>query len=583
MTGLLAAVRGALRSARFLTIWSFAATLPLSATVMAPFGAGVDAPSAWPATIATWLCFVGALGGVALLERRLHRPRARVVAVVVGVLLCSAWRPVVQDLWTSASDLPTPPTWQLPFRIATNVLVWTVVFVVVAVLEGSFRGLRSTNLLLGSVAADLAQAEACSRAFDERAHRIALAAASRLRAGIVALGADGGGAAAVRRLGAEGFRTWSHRLRALADEPDAATAAPLPERDDGAAADLEREGRGRGVPYRLPPRGVVVLLYGATMLPYALRSQSATELLLGIPVLVGGGLAIDVGSRSRALSRRGTRSATFLVMSAVLGVALSALAVASGAPVATAVVPAVVYVAFALFAGLCAGALHAQRRERRRLSGAIRSAQRTAREGTRSAREGLRRAAELLHRDGQGGCAVFALAHPDPAPADIAGLQHELDEAVSRMATTLSAEGAEGGPGAELTALFGTWGRVMDLRIDESEAARIAGGSAPWAARDAYDVIAEGLLNAVKHGVQRRAEIALDVIATGAGPHLRVRVRSFGPLAPGTRLRPASRMRDLDARLRPAPGGAVLEAVFALPHAAVVSAEHPSERPGRRP
>lgn len=580
MRGLLAAVHGSLRGGRFLTIWSFVATLPLSATVMAPFGAGVDAPSAWPATAVTWLCFAGALGVVALVERRLHRPRARVVAVVVGVLLCSGLRPIVQDLWTAASELPTPPAWQLPFRIATNVLVWTVVLVVVAVLEAAFRGLRGTNRLLGSVAAELVQAEARSRDFAERAHRIALAAATRLRAGIVALGADDGTAAAVRRLGAEGFRTWSHRLRALADEPDGSPSPPG--RGDGAVPGPETRGRGAG--YRLPATGVVVLLYGATMLPYALRSQSATELLLGVLVLVGGGLAIDAGSRCRALARRrGARSAAFLALSAVLGIALSALAVAHGAPVGTAVVPAVVYFAYALFAGLCAGALHAQRRERRRLSGAIRSAQRTAREGTRTAREGLRRSAELLHRDGQGGCAVFALAHPDPTRAEVAGLQQALDETVSRMEAILSAGGAAGDPGAELTALFGTWGRVMDLRVEESEAARIACGSAPWAARDAYDVIAEGLLNAVKHGVERRAEISLDVIATGAGPHLRVRVRSFGAVVPGAQLRPASRMRDLDARLLRAPGGAVLEAVLALPHSAVVSAEHPAEAPRRRP
>ncbi|MFJ4167671.1 hypothetical protein ACIPY5_19125 [Microbacterium sp. NPDC089698] len=584
MRGLLAAVHGALRSGRFLTIWSLAATLPLSATVMAPFGAGVDAPSAWPATLVTWLCFACALGAVAVGERCLRGPRARAVAVVLGLLLCSALRPILQDLWTSASALSTPPAWQLPFRIATNVLVWGVVFAVVAVLEGSFRGLRSTNLLLRSVAAELVQAEARSRIFDERAHSIALTAASRLRAGIAALGTDNGTVAVVRCLGSRGFRTWSHRLRALADEPDTAMAAPGHDPHHAGAAAVPAEAAAHRVPYRVPAKGVVVLLYGATMLPYALRSQSATELLFGIPVLVVGGLAVDAGSRSRALARpRGARPAAFLAMSAVLGLALAALAVVSGAPTATAAVAAVVYLAYALFTGLCAGVLHAQRREQRRLSGAIRSAQRTAREGTRPAREGLRRTAELLHRDGQGGCTVFALAHPDPTRTDIAVLQQDLDETVSRMATTMSPDGAADDPDAELAALFGTWGHVMDLRIDESETARTARGSAPWAARDAYDLIAEGLLNAVKHGTERRVDISLDVIATGAGPHLRVQVRSFGALAPGAQLRPASHMRDLHARLLPAPDGAVLEAAFALPHTAVVSAEHPAGRPRRQP
>lgn len=99
------------------------------------------------------------------------------------------------------------------------------------------------------------------------------------------------------------------------------------------------------------------------------------------------------------------------------------------------------------------------------------------------------------------------------------------------------------------------------------------------AAQDAYDVAAEGILNAVKHSGERRAEVLLDVVATGAGPALRVRVRSSAPLSAGAELRPASHVRSLGATLRSTSEGAVLEALIRVDAPArdgsVVSAEHP--------
>lgn len=576
MRRLLGTVLSALRSGGFLSRWSLIATLPLSVTVMAPFGAGAGAPSAWPAAIATWLCFLAGLVLVALLGRRLSGPRGRLLATVAGVLLCAALRPVVQDLWTGASGLPTPPPGQLPFRIATNLLVWAVVFTVVAVLEGSLRALHGTNALLRTVAAELALAKARASAFDERASRAVDEAAAELRTGVDALAPGAAAGVIAKELGATGFRTWSHRLRALAQESDALSeTGSIPV---GAPADGETADRAvRRMPFRLPAVGAVTMVYGATVLPYALRSMSANDLLIGLLVLLAGGAVIDAAARARMLARRrGSAGAAFLMMSAAMGILLSALAAAGGIPPGIAGVSAVVYLAFAIAAGLCAGALHALRREQRRLSGAIAGAQRAAREDTRPVREGLRRAAELLHRDGQGECTVFGLAHPDPAPADVALLRERLGRTLDALPAAMSAAG-EGDAATALETLISTWGRVIDLRSDISPAAQRVLDTAPWAAHDAYDLVAEGLLNAVKHGSERRAEVGIEVVPTGAGPHLRVRVRSFGALPAGAHLRPASHVRDLGARLLPTPGGALLEAALPVPSDSVATAERPAE------
>lgn len=583
MRRLLAAVRSELGGGRFLTAWSLATTLPLSLTVMAPFGAGVDLRNALSAAFATWLCFAAGVTAVAVVERRARLPRTRALTVIAGVLACAVLRPLVQDLWAGASGLTIPPGGQLPFRIATNILVWAVVFSVVAVLEGSLRTLRNTNALLRSVASELAKARAHAHAFGVLAQKTVAVAASELGHAVRRLDAT---AAAVRELGATGFRAWSHRLRALSAENGTGDDAPLARTDpaSGASAGGEPAPTRRRLPIRLPEKGLVTVVYGAIVLPYALHSVDPLALLVGLVALVGGGAVIDGASRARALARRPrARPAAFLVLSAAMGLGLSALAIASGIPMAIAAVSAVVYLAFALASGLCAGALHAQRREQRRLSGAIAGAQRGARENTRPVREGLRRASELLHRDGQGECTVFALAYPAPTPDDIDRLQRTLGDTIAGLPSAFaSARGSEGGAEA-LTALTDTWRRVIALHVEIPDAAWVALSSAPWAARDAYDLVAEGLLNAVKHGAERRAEVAIAIIATGAGPRLRVRVRSFGPVAAGAHLRPASHARDLGARLVATPGGAVLEAVLPLPAHPVVSAEHPAERPQRQP
>ena len=255
---------------------------------------------------------------------------------------------------------------------------------------------------------------------------------------------------------------------------------------------------------------------------------------------------------------------------------LALVALACGAPLGRALIAARVYAVVALGVAACAGVLRALRVEQRRLSGVVATAQRAARAGTRPAREALDEAAELLHRDLQGRCAVFALEHSEPSPDERAMLVAQLRDALDEVGDVF-ARGRRVDP-VSLDAIVATWGRVIDLSVSVTPRAQAAFDAGDPAARDAYDIVSEGVLNAVKHTGQRRADVAVDVVSTGAGAVLAVRVRSFGSLPAGAQLRPASRVASLGAVLSATPDGAVLEARLPLsgasPAAAVVSAEH---------
>lgn len=571
MRRLAGAALSALASGRFMTLWSVATSLPLSLTVMAPVGYGIEPLSALPAVFATWVCFAMALAAVAVIERRMRKTRTRTVLVILGVLLCAAMRPVMQDAWLHLVGLPAPPVDQLPLRMATNVFVWAVVLSIVAVLEESLRSLHRTNTLLRSVVAALSRAQERAQAFALEARQLLDRARSALGTAIDDLQLT---PVDVRRLGDEHVRAWSHRLAALADTSDAGD-----ESDVSALFPGDRTARqpalGRRTMFRLPPPGIVTVLYAACLLPYAVRTQEPVDLITGSAVLLLGGAIVDTVPRRRAIART-PRSAKrlFLLLSAAVGLVLSALAAGHGVAPTIAMVSAITYVGFAVAAGACTGALHELRREQHRLSSAVSHAQRATRAGTRPTREALRGTAELLHRDGQGACVVFAMAHAAPTSIEIRQLQHDLGAVVDRMPSVFADAHHPSGQ-VSLSGLLDTWAHVIDLRTDIDDESFLALQMAPWIAQDCYDVIAEGLLNAAKHASERRADVSLIRVSTGAGPRLRVRVTSVGGVPPGTRLRASSRMHELGARLISRSGAVILEAAFPLTaEPAVVSAEH---------
>lgn len=570
MRRLLSASARAAGSGRFLTPWSIAVTLSLSLTVMAPTGDGIRPGDALPAMAATWLCFAAALAGVAALERGVRSRRARMSVVIVGVVLCAALRPALQDAWIEASGLPTPAEAQMPSRIATNILVWVLVLSMVAVLESSLRSLRRTNDLLRTVAVELTWARDDASTFASEARQLLEQAGASLHAAIAHVDPTSAG---VRRLGLEQVREWSHRFAELAEtkRTSGSRDAEHPDSEDAALARFSHRRRA----LRLPPTGAVALIYAASLLPYAVRTRSLLDILVGIAVLAAGSMLTDLLPRRRWVARvPGADSSLFMLLSVVVGVALAVLAAGQGVPPLFAAISAIAYTGFALAAARCAGLLHTLRCERRRLASAVAEAQRLTRAGTRPTRDALRAAAGLLHADAQGACVLFALTHPVPSPRDVEHLQADLAAVVRRLPATFM-DAQDHGTQVSLMSLVDTWGRVMDLHLDVDDGAGEALRKDPQVARDCYDVIAEGLLNAAKHSGAPRAQISVRRVPTGAGPQIRVRVSSPGALALGARLRPSSRMRELGARLVSEPDGVSLEAAFALTvPVVVVSAEH---------
>ncbi len=584
MTRLFAAVRRAAAGGRFVSVWSLLAALVLSLTLMAPTSDG--SPTAVVAAgVATWAVMAAALGAVAVAERALRGPGARVGVVLGGVAVIAATRPFVQDAWLRALAASPSPEWQLPYRIATNLVAWLVVFTAIAVLVDALRSLREANALLREAAEALASAGDQASAYADQARAAVDAASATIERHLDDLGTGDLTIAGtrdtrgprdprgddVRGFAADVIRPASHALADLAAAELAAEPAQHPH--------LPTRSPGRVVRLRVPPRFIVTVLYLACLLPYGVRSASAIELLVGSALVIIGGVVVDGGCRRRWVRRRGDvfSVGVFLAAAVGCGAVLSLVGAAFGAPPLRAVVPLVVYPLLALVVAACAGTLHALQVEQHRLSGTIAAAQRAVRTGTRPARAALELASELLHRDGQGRCTVFAIEHPHPSDPQLGALTAELHALLERVREVFDAPGRP--DVVSLDALLATWSHVIDLRAEVDSPARAVFDAGSPVAQDAYDVVAEGILNAVKHSGERRVDVGLDVVATGAGPALRVRVQSFAPAAAGAQLRPASHVRALGATLRSTPQGPLLEAVFPLEervaHGSVVSAEHP--------
>jgi heme exporter protein D len=571
MTRLFSAVLNALRSGRFISGWSFVAAVVLALTVMAPTDSPIGRSGAVPVNLATTATFLIALAVIAILERRLRSPRARIVAVTVLTVAAAALRPLAYDAWAQVAGQPPLDPGQLPFRIATNVLVWPVSLAIVALCENALHTLARTNAVLRDVAEELERSRERAERTDHEARETVDAGATALADAVARLPAPAD-AAAVRTLGNDAFRVWSHLLQERAEAPASLDDPGIHE------STLPRRRRITLAPFRVPPRGVATLAYIVCTLPYAARTTTALELASGVVVVVALGTIVDQVARLRAFAAHRRASTIAFITSALLAACcLAVLALAGGRGPGIAFVALFDYTAFSIASGICAGAIHALQREQRRLSSAIALSQRAARDGDRPARDGLRRTAELLHRDGQGACVQYALTHlaSPPSTHDDAALRKTLDDVIERMPPTYAAGDSTAGTTAILS-LVETWARVMAIDADITPAARDALDCDPLAARDVYEIVAEGLLNAVKHSTEKRAVVHIGLTSTGAGPRVNVRVRSFGPAPVNAQLRPASHARELGAQLLTEREETVLEAAFAVaPASRVVSTEHP--------
>ncbi|WP_141932642.1 hypothetical protein [Microbacterium sp. SLBN-146] len=563
-----------LDSGRVVSGWSVALTLPVSLTVMAPASYGAERLTWLMAVVLAWMCFAGALAFLGLLERRLVHPRVRRTVVIGGVIAAAAARPVVLDAWVTAFGGDVAPSGHLPFRVATNVVVWAVMLLTVAVTLDALRALRTANTLLRSVLRELETPRRSALAYTSRARRTVQDATSHVQRMADALQQGPATRPDVQRLADAHLRGPARRLAALARE----SVDDVP---PGIA--LAGTSSARHIAFRLPPAGVVSTLYVACMLPYAVRTAPLSEILAGVALVLCSGLALDLIPR-RILRRGRTAALTlFAVMALNIGLLLSAVAWMTGAGLITGLVPAVVYPLIAFCTAGCAGEVRALRVEQRRLSNALTGRMRLAHAGTRRAREGLRTAATFLHRDAQGRSIAFALRHPEPSASALAELVDDLGVVARRVADVMDAP-RQPRDAPSLDALVDTWGRVLSLRVQIDAEARTGCAADAAAGSDVYDIVAEGLLNAAKHGLGRHADVVIDLVTTGAGPHVRVRVTSPGALPAGVQLHPSSHARALGARLDAVPDGVRLEGrVALLTPDAVVSADHLAEASIRRP
>lgn len=563
----LRAIRRAITGGRFVTRWTFVAIAAISLTVLAPLPADLSGGERALVATGTAGVFAVAWGLVAVAERAARRPAIRATIVVGALVLTALVRPALQDAISRLAGLAVAPTHELPLRAATNLVAWAIALIGTAALVDVTRSTRETNALLARV---LGQWNGSA----ERVRRYTADARAAIRAAADAL-------ETARPETVDDVRALASALRAHAR--NLADRAGAPPSLDVDAAVPPPPARMRSA-LRLPPTGMAAVLYALAVLPYALRSVPPVALGLGLIAGLLCGTGADLVSRLRPLARRPrARSAVFAASSTLVGLVLSAIAAAQGVPWPFAAVPVVVYPALALALARGRGALHGLGVERRRLSSAIATRGRADDLGTRRVRAGLHRAADLVHADAQGAAVHFALRHPDATPTEVASFRAGLAPLASAVRGVLD-DPAPTAEAVSLTPLLRTWGSAMPVDADVTADAEALLRHDPALARDVVDIVAEGLLNAAKHAHRRAARVEVHLLATAAGPRLRVRVSSPGAPVVGAHLRAGSHADRLGARLTARGDDAVLEALFLVADApgSVVWTEHSAGGSERR-
>jgi signal transduction histidine kinase len=546
----------------YVSIWTLAVAVALSLTVVSPAG---DLPpdeafDGFVVSLIGALVFGLLLGLVAVLERNIPTPRGRATAVLAGVAVAAAARPLVQDAALRAAGFPGDSVEVLAFRVATNLIVWLVTLSVTALVVDAIRSRRRVNALLRSVRAELAAAQQSTEAYDRAARALVVRVVDDARTRLAQWN-DPPTVEQVRAFAADAARAESHELADL--------AAAEPPRMPG-ELDVRRA---RLFGLRLPPVGLVGLVYLVFMLPYAVRAATPAVLVVGAVFLVIGSLATDyLPRRLSVLSGGRARAGVFLGVSVLAGFALSLASVLGGLTGIRVLIPALAFPLIAFAFAMLAAVAHALQVEQRRLSHAVASQQRALRRGTAPARAALTDAAQILHRDVQARC-VLQLQTPS------AGITADIDELLAQAADVFARPAPPVGAEA-VDQVIATWAHVIavDVRIDDDARAALDGDGT--LARDAYDIVAEGLLNAVKHADARRVGVSVDLTSTGAGRMLRLAVRCEGILPRGAALRPASHVRSLGAELVQVADSVVLRALLVVDPGGsrhpVVSAVHPA-------
>ncbi|WP_147374456.1 hypothetical protein [Microbacterium sp. AG238] len=512
----------AISGGRFLTIWSALVALPTAALVLAPYATVDTAGELFAAQLAALA--VAVVLGVALvpvwfLERRIASPTVRGVLVLSAVVVAATIRPFLNDaVALHLFGLAADPAWLA--RIITNVVAWISVLSLVAIAE---------QLYVSSAIARVRLIEALQAVTDEQRRAVSYERESRtflateigvLRSALSALTASVLDFERVREF-SDTVRSLSHSARARAGldlaevAPDVAEAlVPGAER-----AFLER--------LRPPAVGLVGAIFAAGSAPFALRTGG-----LALVVLIAGGivalcLVADVVSR-RVAYRRSARDRGLLLIIVWISVAV---VIAGAAPVVgvhslVPLIPVVALPGVAVIAALCSEAVHRGRVESRRLGRALQAVVRSAADRASGVRQELVRASEVLHGRVQGSCVILAAQVDDDMAtrADILAFEKAVGDGLMDAA---GGGGAAPSRPADLAETVAIWGPVLSVSSDVDAVATRALTDELVSTR-VVAVVAEGLVNAVKHAAARSA--AIEVHGDGAGSSLAVRVRTRGRL-----------------------------------------------------
>lgn len=510
-------------SGRFFTPWSALVAVPVSAIVLAPY-ATVDTPLELLSAQFSGLLVAGilavALLPVVLAERRIPSSTARGVLVLAALVAAAVARPFLNDaLAVGAFGLGTDPAWSE--RIVTNVVAWVSVLSLVAVTEQLYVSSRTARTRLADALRTVTDEQRRAGRYERDTREFLTSEISALRTALAALVASPLDFERVRGF-SDGVRSVSHRARDRAGL-ELADISP----DDAGPSAIETA---RTVFERLrpPAPGLVGVIFAAGSAPFALRTEGpvfAAVLIVGVLALC---LAVDrltrgIACRSSAL-RRGRRLVGLWLGAGI--VVAAAAAVLVGEPSFIPVIPAIALPGIAIVAALCAEAIHRGRVETRRLGRALQALVRSAADQTSSTRQNLAHASDVLHSRVQSTCVILAARVDDEiaTPGDIRDFELAISAGLTDALGTRRPGAARAADLAETVAI---WRPVLTVSSAVDPAATVAMSDALVTTR-VVAVVAEGLVNAVKHAAARSADIEVRGAADGAS--LSVRVRTPGRL-----------------------------------------------------
>jgi len=513
----------AVTSGRFFTAWSALVALPLGVLVLPPYAAmqtAGDVVAVLASALAVTVALIAAFIPVALCERRLSSGMLRGIVVLAALVTGAAARPFLNEAMTvGVFGLASDPAWFE--RVVTNVVAWISVLSLVAITERLYASSRAamTRLL-----------EALHAVSDEqrRAGRFERESREFLGAEIAAL-RDALSSLVLSDLDFDRVRDFSDVVRAVSHRARERSRLALADvAPDRASVFAQPASRGLGERLRPPPVGLVGALFAAGCAPFAVRTGGPLLLVTVVSgVLV---LSLVADHAVRRLSRHRTardRGVILVLVWSLVGMIVTAAGAAVvGIDALVPLIPLLALPGIAVIAALCADAVHRGRVEARRVGRALRTVVRSAADRSSATRRALEHASDVLHGRVQGASVVLAARVDDDlaTAADIAQFEAAIADALTDALGAVPAPGAERAAGLDETVAI--WQPVMAVEALVAPEATSA-MTDPLVSVQVVAVVAEGLVNAVKHAAERTAVIEVHGDDDGA---LTVRVRSPGQL-----------------------------------------------------